>query len=328
MILRTYASNQPLSLAFLPVLTFAVLLYAASKGHLVAFDADFPVDRYLIQWYNSSFLLAVVAGLLIMAGAYLSNTVFNRHEFFNVPVFVPALMYTLLATTLAVIQLSMPVLIANVFVMLGLNSQLKIFNQPRVLAEYFESGFWYGLAAVCFPPYIGLIAAVWAGTILTRAFHWREYVLPVLAFAVPFAYWISWLYFRDTMSSMILFRKWVSFDAQSFFASWSRPQAFFGITALLSLLFGLPRYLFLSERSSNKAKTVRTIFFVAALAIVAAYFIGYSLLWKWIIMALLLPFSFLLGYWFANYRVSLVAPFFFYALVIASFWCVFATILS
>jgi len=41
-------------------------------------------------------------------------------------------------------------------------------------------------------------------------------------------------------------------------------------------------------------------------------------------MSLLLPFAFLLGYWFANYRVSLVAPFFFYALVFTSLWCVIA----
>ena len=327
MILRTYASNQPLSLALLPVVTFAILLAAAAKGHLVAYNADFPVDRYLVQWYNSSFLVAVVAGLLIMAGAYLSNMVFNRHEFFNVPVFVPALIYTLMATTLAVIQLSMPVLIANVFVMLGLNSQLQIFHQPRVLAEYFESGFWYGLAAVCFPPYIVLIAAVWAGTILTRAFHWREYVLPVLAFVVPFAYWISWLYFQDNLQAMVLFRKWMSFDAQSFFSSWGRSERVFTIIVLISLLFALPRYLFLNERSSNRSKTIRTLFFMVALAVGGSYFLAFFLTWKWMIMALLLPVAFTLGYWFANYRVSLVGPFFFYAILATSLWCVLAALI-
>jgi hypothetical protein len=325
MILRTYASNQPLSMALLPVTTFSVLLSVAAKGSLLASNADFPIDRYLVTWYDSPFLLAGLAGMLIMAGAYLTNSVFNRHEFFNVPVFVPALVYSLLGTTLALIQLSVPVLLANVFVLLGLNCHLKIFHQPRVLAEYFECGFWYGLAAVCFPTYVLLIAAVWMGTIVTRAFHWREYVLPVVAFAVPFGYWVSWLYFRDAMESMILFKKWVSFDMQSYFTTWERSSRVFGITVLLSLLFAIPRYLFLAERSSNKAKTIRTIFFLVAVALVASYFLAFALLWKWIVMSLLLPFAFLLGYWFANYRVSLVAPFFFYALVLTSLWCVVAT---
>lgn len=327
MILRTYASNQPLSLALLPITTLAVLLAAAASGHLEAYNAGFPVDYYLADWYKNSFTLAALSGALILGGAYLANTVFNRHEFFNVPVFVPAFTYSLMGATLALIQLSVPVLVANVFVLLGLNKHLKIFHQPRVLAEYFETGFWYGLAAVCFPPYLALAAAIWAGSIITRAFHWREYLLPMVAFAVPFGYWLSWLYFQDSMDGMVLFRKWVSFDRQSYFSTWDTSYWTFGAIALGSLLFALPRYLFLSERSSNKAKTIRTIFFVVAVALVVSYFAAYILIWQWVVMALLLPVAFLLGYWFANYRVSLVAPFFFYALLATSLWCVLTVII-
>jgi hypothetical protein len=322
MILRTYASNQPLSLLLLPVIAFSVLLALASAGRLEVYNADFPLDRLLHFIYDAPFQLSVVCSLLILGGAFLSNVVFNRHEFFNVPVFVPALIYTLLATTLSVVQLSVPVLVANIFALLGLNCHLKIFHQPKVLAEYFETGFWYGLAAVCFPPFILLIAAVWIGTIATRAFHWREYVLPIVAFGVPFAYWVSWLYFQNDLIGMVLYKKWISFDRQSFFGSLNRPSRLFALTVLLSLLFAIPRYLFLSERSSNKAKTIRTIFFIVALALSGSYFFAYLLMWKWIIMAFLLPFSFMLGYWFANYRVSLVAPFFFYAIVACSAACI------
>ena len=184
MILRSYASNQPLSMALLPLTTITVLCVAAERGRLVAFDAGFPLDRFLVGWYTDSLALAALSAFLILVGAYLTNSVFNKHEFFNVPVFVPALVYSLLATTLAIIQLSVPVLLANLFVLFGLNNHLKIFNQPRVLAEYFESGFWYGLGAVCFPPYLILVLGIWVGTAATRSFNWREYILPVIAFAV------------------------------------------------------------------------------------------------------------------------------------------------
>jgi hypothetical protein len=322
MILRTYASNQPLSLALLPFTTLGVLLTTAAAGHLKAVNLGFPIDYYLSAWYDRPYMLAFLTGALILGGSYLANVVFNRHEFYSIPVFIPAFVYSLLAATFALIQLSVPVLLANIFVLLGLNNHLKIFHQPRVLAEYFEAGFWYGLAAVCFPPYLTLAAAVWMGSIATRAFHWREYLLPMLAFAVPFGYWVSWLYFQDDLDAAVLFRKWVSFDSQSYFATWDKSAKAFGILMIVSLLFAIPRYLFLSERSSNKAKTVRTIFFVVALAIVGSYFLAYILLWKWIVMSLMLPIAFLLGYWFANYRVSLVAPFFFYSLVAVSLWCV------
>ena len=327
MILRTYASNQPLSLGLLPVTTLLVLFMAAARGRLEALHADFPADRMFEGWYGSPYALAALSGVLILLGAYLANVVFNRHEFFNVPVYIPAFMYSLLATTLAVIQLSIPVLLANLFLLLGLNRQLKIFQQPRVLAEYFEAGLYYGIAALCFPPYLSLAAAIWAGTMVFRAFHWREYLLPLIAFAVPFVYWISWLYFYDNLSALVLFHKWVSFDVQSFFSSWGRSERVFGITILICLLFALPRYLFLNERSSNRSKTIRILFFLVALAAAGSYFLAYALTWKWIIMALLLPVAFTLGYWFANYRVSLAGPFLFYAILITSLWCVVSALI-
>lgn len=322
MILRTYASNQPLSLALLPFTTLGVLLATAAVGRLSVVNAGFPIDYYLSSLYDRPYQLALLTGALILCGSYLANSVFNRHEFYDIPVFIPAFVYSMLAATLALIELSVPVLLANIFVLLGLNNHLKIFHQPRVLAEYFETGFWYGLAAVCFPPYIALAAAIWVGSMATRAFHWREYLLPIVSFGVPFCYWASWLYFNDDLEALVLFRKWVSFDSQSYFVSWDKSAKTFGILLILALLFAIPRYLFLSERSSNKAKTIRTIFFVVALAIVGSYFLSYILLWKWIVMSLMLPISFLLGYWFSNYRVSLVAPFFFYSLVAVSLWCV------
>ena len=327
MILRTYASNQPLSLGLLPVTTLMVLFLAAARGRLEALHADFPADRIFAGWYNSPYALAALSGALILLGAYLANVVFNRHEFFNVPVYIPAFMYSLMATTLALIQLSVPVLLANLFLLLGLNRQLKIFHQPRVLAEYFEAGLYYGIAALCFPPYLSLAAAIWAGTMVFRAFHWREYLLPLIAFAVPFVYWISWLYFYDNLSAMVLFHKWVSFDVQSFFSSWGKSERVFGITILISLLFALPRYLFLNERSSNRSKTIRILFFLVALAAGGSYFLAYALTWKWIIMALLLPVAFTLAYWFANYRVSLAGPFLFYAILITSLWCVVSALI-
>jgi hypothetical protein len=318
MILRTYASNQPLSLVFIPVTVGVVVFLAVLQGVLIPVDVGFPADFMMKSVYASPWSLGVLVTVLILAGAILSNVVFNRHEFYNTPVFIPALMYAMMATTLSLIQLSLPLLLANVFALLGLNRHLKIFLQPRVLAEYFEAGFWYGMSAVFFPPFLILLVGVWLCTIITRAFQWREYILPIMAFAVPFAYWISWLFFRDHLDQLILFRKVLSFDAQSYFMDWHWTTKAFVFTALASLIFALPRYLFLAERSSNKSKGIRTIFMIMALMMVLAYFLAYVLLFKWLISALLLPVAFLLGYWFANYRVSLVAPFFFYGLAICS----------
>jgi hypothetical protein len=318
MILRSFASNQPYTLIAVPVTVLAALIPAAWGGGLVPLVADFPADDLFYWVYQSKAMVVGITATLIIAGAFYSNLVFNRHEFYNVPVFVPAIMYAMSATVLSLIQLSLPVLLANVFFLAGLNKQLLVFRQTRVLAEYFEAGFWYGMAAVFFPPYLALAAGLWITTIVTRAFHWREHVLPLIAFSAPFLYWVVWKYWNNEIGDLVLFHKTITYDVQGYFARFSWAENVFFIVSLLSILMSLPRYLFLADRASNKARSVKNVFLIMALAMSLAIFVGYVLVLKWILLCVALPLTFVAGYWFTNYRYSLVAPLAFYVFCAAA----------
>ncbi len=313
MILRSLASNQPYTLIAVPVTVLAALLPAVWQTGLVPLRVDFPADEIFQYVYRSKEAVVGLTALLIIVGAFVSNGVFNRHEFYNVPVYVPAVMYAMTATVLSVIQLSLPLLLANVFLLAGLNRQLQVFRQSRVLAEYFESGFWFGMAAVFFPPYLALAAGLWVTTLVTRSFHWREHFLPLIAFSVPFLYWLTWKYWNNEMDSLVLFRKVLTYDIQGFFSSFSWAETLFFLVAIICLGLALPRYLFLADRASNKARSVKSVFLIMALSMALAMVLGYLLVLKWVLLTMLLPITFVGGYWFTNYRYSLLAPFAFYA---------------
>lgn len=318
MILRAFASNQPYTLLAVPVTVGVAILPAAWQSGLPVIQADFPADQIFYWVYQSKSAVAFCASALILAGAFLSNMVFNRHEFINVPVYVTALMYAMIGSALSVCQLSLPALLANIFVLMGLNRQLRIFRQTRVLSEYFESGFWFGMAAMFFPPYLALAAGMWFTTIITRAFNWREHILPLVAFAVPFLYWITWKYWNNDMDNLVLFRKILSYDGAALMAGLSLSQKVFLGLCGLSLVMALPRYIFLSDRASNKARSVKNVFLIMAVSICGAFLLGYLLVLKWILLTLLLPLTFIIGYWFTNYRFSLIAPLVFYVLCSAA----------
>ncbi len=318
MILRSFASNQPYTLIVIPLTVAAALLPSIGRKALPVVNCGFPADD-LFHWiYLSPVAIVITTMLLILGGAMLANTVFNKHEFYNVPVYVPALLYSMLGTSIGLIQLSLPALLANIFLLAGLNKHLRIFRQSRVLAEYFESGFWYGLAAVFFPPYLLLIAGLWVTTFVMRAFHWREHLLPVVSFCVPMLYWIVWKYWQGELNQLVLFYKTFTYDAKSYFFNFNAITTLFALTAAGSFIGALPRYTFLSDRASNKARGVKNIFLIMALCMIICMFMGYVLILKWILMTVLLPLAFVIGYWFTNYRYSLIAPFVFYFLCICS----------
>ncbi len=312
MILRSFASNQPYTLIAVPVTVLLALMPAAWHGGLSPMQVDFPADDLFYWVYQSKAAVVGITASLIIAGAFFANLVFNKHEFYNVPVYVPAIMYAMTATVLSLIQLSLPVLLANVFLLAGLNKQLLVFRQTRVLAEYFECGFWYGMAAVFFPPYLALAAGLWFTTIITRAFHWREHLLPLIAFCVPFLYWVVWKYWNDDMGDLVLFHKTMTYDVQGYFMSFSWPESVFFIVTVISIALSLPRYLFLADRASNKARSVKNVFLIMAVAMSLAIFLGYLLVLKWILLCAALPVTFIAGYWFTNYRYSLISPLMFY----------------
>jgi hypothetical protein len=90
--------------------------------------------------------------------AWLANAVFNRSGF-NTPTYVIALIYAFLGGVWSLHQCSPSVLIASILVLIGLERQLRIFKQTRVLHLCLK---WirFGLAALFFPPFLTLIVGV------------------------------------------------------------------------------------------------------------------------------------------------------------------------
>ncbi|MCC6600601.1 MAG: hypothetical protein IT223_07980 [Crocinitomicaceae bacterium] len=315
MVLRQYSSNQPYLLITVPVVAVAVLLPAASKGLLKTIDQGFPLDNALAPLYSMPYPVAFLAIILLSLGAIQANAVFNRHGFFNCPSFIPALLYVITGTAFCLNGISFPQLTSNLLVLIGLNRLLQVYRQPQVLNEYFLAGFYFGLAALSFPPFLLLSAGLWICVLFTRAFNWRELLIPSLAFSIPFLYWLVWKFWFRATGDMVLFNRVLTFDRQEDFFNQDPGKKVFLIAATITFLVAFPRFLFFNHRNSNKARNVKAIFFIFSLSAIASAIAGYFLTGLWNESIIVVPLSFIAGFWFSNYRVSLIAPFVFYAMI-------------
>jgi hypothetical protein len=318
MILRQYSSNQPYLLASLPLVAGAMLLPQLSGAVEMPIKSGFPLDGALSVLYLSKYFLVFVTWLLVTAGAALSNFTFNRNEFHTAPTFLPGLIYAVVASSLSLVQLSVPALAANLAVLVGVNVLLPVYRQPRALAEYFSAGFWFGLAALAFPPYFSLIAALTVSIIITRAFNWREHLLSILGFGSPFLYWVCWKFWWNDMGNLILFHSTVTYDDVPLIGAEVWVQRVFLSLIVITFILALTRYLFVSDRVNNKVRIMKMVFFVVALALLSSHAVSVQLCTQWLVAPIVIPVTFLGGYWYTNYRYSLIAPFMFYALVVCA----------
>jgi hypothetical protein len=315
MILRSFSSNQPYVLVSLPIAICAALLPSLVIQPLQQLALDLPLSQELAFLYQSSWKTGIVAIVLVLFGSWLSNAVFNKSEFFNTPTYVVALLYSFFACLFCIFQFNILVLIAGLMVLLGLERQLNIFKQARVLSLCFEAGFWFGGAALLYPPFLTLLVGAWIALFVNRSFNIREHLLLFIAFAMPFIYWIIYLYTWDILDRCVLFSIVASFDLNQ--QLMSTPWTLWYVTgiAVVGIIVGLPRYLAPADRAGNRTKMVKNTFLIMACAMLASIGIGYHFYHVWVLLSSLVIAVILLGYWFANYRFSLLAPFIFYGLL-------------
>jgi len=311
MILRAFSSNRPVLLLALPVLAGALAWPLLVSGPIPTMASQYRVDRMLEgQWFAGAPLIISLVCLLL--GSIQVNRLFNRHEFHDSPTYIPSLIYFVSGIGLLFLQFSPSVYIANLFVILGLHPLLSVYRQQRVLSEYFRAGLGMGMAALIFPPYTSLLAALWVCIIYTRAFNWREHLLSLIGFGIPFLYWVSYAYYTGTYNNIVLFHLEFGVDKANGWLHEGWVTRAFVISLALSFLLALPRYLFLSQRSTNKARNVKTVFFILGIGLISSIFTSHTFSGKWLISGWMLPLAIVSGYWYTNYRYSLVAPVVFY----------------
>jgi hypothetical protein len=324
MVLRQYSAHQPLMILTYPVLIAAIVLPAAFGGRLSSGQTWFPMDMLVQSHVQTSLQLGISAGILILLGAFFVNMLYNKYEFQNQPSYVPGMVYSLAASAFCLTSVNLPALMGNVFLIFGLYRGLSVYRQARAQGEYFETGFWFGMGALSCPPLLVLMPTLWIMVLFTRAFRWREMLLPALGFCAPFVYWAAWqLWFQDRYD-FVLFRGFFSLSLDSPFRNLSWGAGYFYISIATILLLAYPGFFFPGERASNKSRNLRFTFLWFSAGIFASFALGRVLVYEYIPALLLLPLSIVGGLWFSNYRYSLLAPFAFYffvvTLVIMAVW--------
>jgi hypothetical protein len=314
MILRSFASNQPYALVFAVAVVFAA--YTIPDSSTILFAKAGYSSENLISCGNTLGVFVCIA--LILTAGLLANRLFNQNEFMNTPVYTPALMYMILMTTLGMTQTHMSTAASNIMVIMGLSYQIKIFKQPSIAHEIVLSGFFYGLATLIIPSQLTLLPALIIGTLINRPFHLREITLAILSFSMPFGYWGALSYLFNEAPDYVLVHKTLTLDHITYLKQLSWVLKLFLLLLFLSLIFGFRQFAH-SDKNSNKAKSARTVTILIALSLLGSFVLNFYLTGHWLLQTMAFPVSFIIAYWFAYYRHSVIAPLFFYAICIVSF---------
>lgn len=144
---------------------------------------------------TTGFLPWLLALLLIFLQANLLNITVASYRMSPEVNLFPGIVYALLTSCVADFQFLSPILVANTFYIWAVYILFDVYKKSNVASAIFNVGFWMGIAALCYYPFVTFIFMGFFGLNTLRAFKLRELLIMVSGLFTPFllaGYYAIW----------------------------------------------------------------------------------------------------------------------------------------
>lgn len=150
-----------------------------------------PLSAYTYQlidyWFSSNqFTYEIIASVLVFIQIVLFTFMVNKRNLFNEKNYIPALLFLVVMNISFDLMKLSPALLANTFVLLGINSVLRqIERRDGVGDDIFESGILFGIAVLFHHP--SFVFILWAVLVLFMytGMNLRQFFMVLLSFFMP-----------------------------------------------------------------------------------------------------------------------------------------------
>jgi len=184
--------------AILSVLWIPAIVHPISA---VNSSVDGPLYSMLISWMHGFPMLTVTLALLmVVIQALILFYIFQANGFFGRSNFLPAIIILLAFSWNPAFQTMHALLPALLFVILALYSILSMYGQQSAYHQVFTAALSIGIASLFYLPVAYLLLFVWFSLVTYRISGWREYVISIFGFSIPYIYYASWLFWNDNVT--------------------------------------------------------------------------------------------------------------------------------
>ena len=189
-------------------MVFAIALMAAwpITGDGLPYKTNsIPALSNLLSLLDDNKLFKVsLSVILIFIQALLLNNLIIRHKLSRALSTIPAAVFVLFSSFVIEDYHFHPVLIANVFCLLSINSLFKIYKKHLPIVTIFNSGFWMAVASIIYQPYIVYFIVLLIGLYSMRNLDLRESLQMFLGLLAPMGLIVVWAFYHGQLHTILL----------------------------------------------------------------------------------------------------------------------------
>jgi len=185
----------------LPLVLMVMWVFILPKPEIINTENAFPLFLYAFQIVrNSRIALIAISLLFVVLQAFFLTNVINKQGVLRDSSHLPALLYVVLMSCFPE-QLSFnPLLFANFFIIVFLNSIFNFYRSDTAVFEVFNAGVFIGLASLFYWPCLFLFPLTMASLFVLRPFNMREWIVSFIGVLLPFLFYGSVLFWLDMLS--------------------------------------------------------------------------------------------------------------------------------
>lgn len=271
MFIKFFKSNNPSFLIILPILVVLIWIYVFFQPTYINQDNSgvlFSLIVHLIGW--NKYLSALFSVIIVILEVFLIYKISVKYELLQTDTFLSALFYIILMHCTPTLILLHPIIITNLLLLLTIDSVFAVYRQETNLGKIFNAGLFISLSSLFYPSLWILFLIIWLGLIFLRPFIWREWVIALIGFALPYLFLFTVYYVFDISKNIGQF---VNFDfRRNPFTYVNYSDIIIFSTVLLILFMALLRMF--KNITKQKIKTRRfygIILWLIVLSIIAGF---------------------------------------------------------
>jgi len=268
-----------------------------STNEQLFFDASF--QNTLPRWLIQLLLFCVIA-----IGAFFVNYLTISQEITSKTNYLPAFLYIIFAFVSNTSSTIEPILISNLFVLLGLYFLISSYKQENVISAFFNAGLFLCLATFFYKPYIIIIPSAFIALFILRPFNWRERLLLLLGLLVPLYLYACIAYLTNHKAFEIVTYYTTNL---SHFQKPIVSEYYFLFLIVVIFILCLTIFFYATKGLGNKIKTTKTKFIILWFLCLSLLLVFQVQTTDMILLPCIIPLSILLGDYLAEIKQLKIA---------------------
>ncbi|MEI6696108.1 MAG: DUF6427 family protein [Bacteroidota bacterium] len=256
----------------------------------------------IIKWMlgNHLYLKISLSFALLILQALIFKRILSSNDLSPKNTLLPAFLYVVLMSSFGNFQNIQPLLFANLFIILGLQTIFNAYSKAESYEQIFNAALMISIASQFYFPVFIFMFFIWLVLLIFSILKWREWLISLLGFITPYLFLGCFYFLTDRLQNKLL-------DYRLFFKNINLQHPhlqvshiiFLCILALFFIIALIVTSSRLSERSIFYRKKIIVLITFSILSILSFIFAKDFFIFQ--LGLLFIPFSF----FFANFIVQI-----------------------